>query len=165
MYPSYAYAMFWANAALVGDLDEIMSELGVILDFKNCLDYMYCFSMTKFTAIGTIVASKASGLNNTFSNSTNLKTIRLLKLDDAGTKTFPSTFNSCTSLENITIEGVIGQNLDIHWSPLTHESIMSIINHLGTIATAKTLTLGTTNLAKLTDAEKAIATQRGWTLA
>jgi hypothetical protein len=31
--------------------------------------------------------------------------------------------------------------------------------------TTKTLTLGSTNLAKLTDEEKAIATNKGWTLA
>ena len=31
--------------------------------------------------------------------------------------------------------------------------------------TAKTLTLGSTNLAKLTDEQKAIATNKNWTLA
>ena len=40
---------------------------------------------------------------------------------------------------------------------------MSIINALKSGVT-QTLTLGTDNLAKLTDTEKAIATEKGWTL-
>jgi hypothetical protein len=35
----------------------------------------------------------------------------------------------------------------------------------GNPTTTKTLTIGSTNLAKLTDAEKKIATDKGWTLA
>jgi hypothetical protein len=47
---------------------------------------------------------------------------------------------------------------------LTHDSLMSIINNLATVTSTKTLTLGTTNLAKLSDEEKAIATNKGWTV-
>lgn len=75
-------------------------------------------------------------------------------------------FQSCGALKNLTVEGDIGCSIDLHWSTLlTHDSLMSIINHLATVSTTKTLTLGETNLAKLTDAEKAIATEKGWTLA
>jgi surface protein len=48
---------------------------------------------------------------------------------------------------------------------LTHDSLMSIINNLATVTSTKKLTLGATNLAKLTNEEKAIATNKGWTLA
>lgn len=41
---------------------------------------------------------------------------------------------------------------------------MVVINGLQTV-TGQTLTLGTANLAKLTDAEKKVATDKGWTLA
>lgn len=51
---------------------------------------------------------------------------------------------------------------------LTHESLMGIINGLYDIKTAgvkpQQLTLGTTNLAKLTSEEIAIATNKGWTV-
>jgi hypothetical protein len=68
-----------------------------------------------------------------------------------------------------TEDSVIAANIDLHWSTkLTYESLMSIINALkdfsGTGGT-RTCTLGEANLAKLTDAEKAIATEKGWTLA
>jgi hypothetical protein len=41
---------------------------------------------------------------------------------------------------------------------------MSIINNLMTVTSTKTLTLGATNLAKLTADEVAIATNKGWTV-
>lgn len=60
----------------------------------------------------------------------------------------------------------ISENIDFSYSrQLTHDSLMSIINNLAEVSSTKTLTLGSTNLAKLTDDEKAIATNKGWTLA
>ena len=52
-------------------------------------------------------------------------------------------------------------------SYLTHDSIIGLLNNLKDLTgdTAKTITLGSTNLAKLTDEEKAIATNKNWTLA
>ena len=47
---------------------------------------------------------------------------------------------------------------------LTHDSLMSIINNLTTKTSTTKLTLGATNLAKLSDEEIAIAVNRGWTL-
>ena len=48
---------------------------------------------------------------------------------------------------------------------LTHDSIMVVIYGLKIVTETETLTLGSTNLAKLTDEEKQIATDKGWTLA
>ena len=47
---------------------------------------------------------------------------------------------------------------------LSHDSLMRIINNLITATSTKTLTLGATNLAKLTEDEIAIATNKGWTV-
>ena len=45
------------------------------------------------------------------------------------------------------------------------ESIVKVLNNLQSITTTQTLTLGSTLLAKLTDEDKKIATDKGWTLA
>lgn len=64
--------------------------------------------------------------------------------------------------------GFTGLKCDLSFASsgrLTHDSIMAIINKAADVtASPKTLTLGSTNLAKLTDEEKAIATGKGWTL-
>ena len=59
-------------------------------------------------------------------------------------------------------------NFLTHASNLTHESLMNVINNLYDRKSAGysnlTIDFGSTNLAKLTDEEKAIATNKGWTL-
>ena len=61
-----------------------------------------------------------------------------------------------------------------HWrvsfniSPSTafeEADLVEIISNLDEVSTTKTLTMGATNLAKLTDAEKKVATDKGWVLA
>ena len=112
---------------------------------------------------------KAGYYYGTFLNCKKLKTIELLR----STKecTYTSTFQTCSSLENITIDGQIGQNISFQWSPLlTHESLMSIINALvdyseDTSGTTYTLTIGTDNIAKLSAEEIAIIENKGWNYA
>ena len=75
-------------------------------------------------------------------------------------------FSGCTALE--TIIGNPNFKVSVDFSSctkLTHDSLMVVINGLQTVTETQTLTLGSTNLAKLTDAEKQIATDKGWTLA
>ena len=101
-----------------------------------------------------------------FANATALKTIRKLKVYE--NVNFTGWFAQCTALENIIIDGVIGQNIDFSACPLTKTSILNIIEHLkdysGT-TTTRTVAFGSTNLAKLTSAEKQTANNKGWTLA
>ena len=73
-------------------------------------------------------------------------------------------FGSCDHLEEIHMRNIVA-DLDIQSSTLfTHDALMEIINNLGYVVT-NTLTMGADNLAKLTDEDKAIATNKGWTLA
>ncbi|MGN1113820.1 MAG: hypothetical protein ACI4RC_01705, partial [Oscillospiraceae bacterium] len=56
---------------------------------------------------------------------------------------------------------------DFSSCPLTVNSMVSMFENLKDLSgqTAKTLTLGSTNLAKLTDTQKQIATNKNWNLA
>lgn len=71
----------------------------------------------------------------------------------------------CSALEEVHIHN-LGVDLNLSDSPnITHDCLVELINNLQTVTSTKTLTLGSTNLAKLTDAEKQVATDKGWTLA
>ena len=125
--------------------------------------YLFYGSLITDTKVDIDIGSSSSAATYRFYNAEKLVTIRkLIVKEGAG---YTSCFIGCAALENITIEGVIGKNFDISDSPkLTHESLMSIIDHLKDTKSTLTLTIGSENLAKLTDAEKAIATEKGWTL-
>ena len=75
-------------------------------------------------------------------------------------------FYGCLSLADITGNPNFKASLDLSGcTKLTHDSLMVVINGLQTVTTTQKLTLGSTNLAKLTDEEKKVATDKGWTLA
>ena len=75
-------------------------------------------------------------------------------------------FSYCSSLEEIHMIN-INVNLNISSSTkFTREALLEILGNLkAQTSGTKTLTMGSTNLAKLTDEDKAIATNKGWTLA
>lgn len=77
-------------------------------------------------------------------------------------------FYDCLNLTDVTIEnGFNADNLDLSSSTnYTHDTILSWLNALydRTGLDTYTLTIGIDNLAKLTDEEKAIATNKNWTL-
>lgn len=73
----------------------------------------------------------------------------------------------CSALEEIVLERDF--NVSANFSNCTALSQTAIVNMLYALknlngSTAKSLTLGATNLAKLSEAEKAIATNKNWTL-
>lgn len=73
---------------------------------------------------------------------------------------------SAKSLEKIYIKNLNRTGFNLTFAiALTHESLMFLINNLVPTQSIKRLTLGPTNLAKLTKEEIAIATdEKGWTL-
>jgi hypothetical protein len=74
--------------------------------------------------------------------------------------------SECGYLTTITGEPNFKVSVQLSSCPLlTHDSLMVVINGLQVVETKQILTLGTTLLAKLSDDEKKIATDRGWTLA
>lgn len=108
----------------------------------------------------------------TFWNCTRLKTIEILRSNvDC---VFASAFYQCKSLETIPIEGEIGQNFDIHYSPLlTTASLLSILTALSkdsAYASGKTATFNTASQAVIEadsacSEQLALAVSAGWTIA
>ena len=169
--PSTASAIFY-SVEIEGDFVELLSALGITLDLSQATNLSSAFSSSTFiTRLGVMNTSNATTIATMFSACYGLVTIDKLILKSDGSQTITNVLSQCNALENLTIEGVIGKNgFDIHWSTkLSHNSLMSIIYALqdktgDTSGTSWVCTLGTENLAKLSDAEKAIATEKGWSL-
>ena len=112
------------------------------------------------------IGLQGGGYYFTFFSNPKLHTIEVMRCVKNGQ--YSGVFNGCYALENITIEGEIGQSISFSaCSKLTHESLMSIINALcdysgDTSGTTYTLTLGSTNLAKLTADELNSIETKGW---
>ena len=88
------------------------------------------------------------------------------EMDASNVYNMNTMFQGCTSLTDLGGFLKLKTNLDLSSCPLNHDSLMNVINKAADVtASPATLTLGSTNLAKLTDAEKGIATAKGWTLA
>lgn len=58
------------------------------------------------------------------------KLITIRKLIVPINRSYTRYFNGCNSLRNITFEGEIGRSIDFSYSPLTVESMKSVITHL-----------------------------------
>ena len=113
--------------------------------------------------------SSATNTTNAFAHSTKVHTIRKI-ISSETTVWHSQAFYNCANLENIIFEGVIATNLICNSSKLTIESLLSIINALKNYkaigdTSTHTCTIGSSNLKKLTNEQKAIATDKGWTLA
>ena len=124
------------------------------------------FALSNLIEIADIGIPASSVMTSWYMDCYSLITIEKIRVNE--NTTYATAFRSCGKLENVTFEGVIGQNIDFSASPLTRESGLSVINHLKDISgtgTTLTLTLSSTTKALLTDEDKAIATQKGWTIA
>ena len=117
----------------------------------------------KLTTIPLLDTSKAISLRSMFYGCSALTTVPAL--DVSNVTDMGDIFLSCPSLKSILMTGM-KVSFDISASTQFEESdLVTILNNLATVTTTKTLTMGATNLAKLTDEEKKIATDKGWTLA
>ena len=152
-----------------GSLKARLNECKVSLDLSQCNNLKNAFQYSNFTELPGITIPVGAATDGMFANSPELTTIEGLTVYK-GT-VFTKCFDGDSKLTNISFtEGSqVGNNIDFSTCPLlSRDSLLNIIsvlfNYVGT-GTTKTLSLGTTNLAKLTDEEKAVATEKGWTLA
>ena len=127
--------------------------------FKNC---------SSLTTIPKLDTSQVTNMDYMFFSCFNLQSIP--ELDTSQVTTMSRMFCDCFSITDL--GGFIGLKCNLELEPylgsypLTHDSLMNVINKAADVtASPATLTLGSTNLAKLSDEEKGIATTKGWTLA
>ena len=147
-----------------------------------------CYSMTAIPQLDTSAVTNMSAM---FGNCYSLKAIPQLdasavtnmsymfytcfslvaipQLDTSAVTNMKAMFGSCYSLTAITLNNTVtgwaGYAISLSDCSLSHAAIVAFFNSLPTITSAKAITLtGNPGVSKLTNAEKAIATGKGWTL-
>lgn len=139
-----------------------------LLDTSNLQNIEQMFNgCSSITTIPLFNFSKANNIRFLFNNCLKLEVIPELDFSSVPSDSLYSTniFGGCSSLKSILATG-IKFSFNISASTQFEKSdLVTILNNLATVTTTKTLTMGATNLAKLTDEDKAIATNKGWTLA
>lgn len=125
--------------------------------------YKMFYDCNKLATVPLYDTSKVTDMQEMFYFNYDLETVPAF--DCTNVTNMQYIFTSCRNLKSILMTN-IGTNLDISASTKFERSdLLTILNNLKTVTTTKTLRMGTTNLAKLTDEDKAIATNKGWTLA
>ena len=138
--------------------------------FSNC---------RSLTTIPQLDISKVTNMYGMFYNCSSLTTIP--QLDTSKVTNIQQMFNynskltDMGGLKNLGMAYLTTQSanyyqytLNLSFSPLTHDSLMNVINNLYDIASkgckTQSLILGSTNIAKLTSDEIAIATNKGFSV-
>lgn len=155
------------------DMVELENECGIVFDFSKSTDMYGAFASNVFSRLNVIDLSSITSSYSThymcYGNYKGTNLTRIERLIFPKTVGFETTsFQTCNKLTYIGFEGELLGNITLSGCPLQVECLRTLLNcakDLTGTGTTKTITLGKTNLAKLTDEEKAIATQKGWTLA
>ena len=138
-----------------------------LLDTSKVTDMIYMFyNCSNLTTIPHLDTSKVRDMSYMFYNCSNLTTIPEL---DAQKLVYNSSlehiFSGCTKLTSIGLYG-FRYSIDISSTALGHDALVAFLNQAGTaFNSSQKITMGADKLALLSDEEKAIATNKGWTLA
>lgn len=125
------YCHNYANGENSYDLATHLEELGVkITHVFNTRDAFYSSRFTRIPELDCTDISQNATTYRTFFECAYLVTIDKIIIDNDGSRLFDQSFYKCNQLKNIKFEGVIGQTISFSSSPLSVESMKSIITHL-----------------------------------
>ena len=148
------------------------------IDLRNATNAgYYTFSSSSIIECPELIIPKTTSLYNTFYNCTYLKSIGIIHCDSItsisnifGYSTV-NYLNEVAGFKNLGAKSSLSgttSNFLQYMPNLTKESVLNILNHLYDRASAGysvvTLKMHDNHLAMLSDEEKAIATNKGWTL-
>lgn len=151
---SYLFAYYTGN-----NLDFIKN-----LDFTNVTNLSNGFqSLDNVTTIPLINIPNVTTLNSAFEYCKKLTTVEAIDVSNVVNLSYM--FSSCPALKTVLMYGMKTTFQINSSTQFEREDLLTILNNLAAVTTTQTLYMGTTNLAKLTDEDKAIATNKNWTLA
>ena len=139
---------------------------------STSLEYMFAFCKKLETVNASFLDPSyrdTTSIVCMFYQCENLKSVDLSNLNTALIEKTTDAFKNCTSLTDITFmsgcfSGSPVRNLDLSYSPLTHDCAVDIFNKLAKRHNSPVLRLSTTTKGYLTEDEIAIATGKGWVI-
>lgn len=159
-------ALDTSKVANMSDMFEFCRKLTSIpaLDTSNVtnmsLMFYYCENLTTIPVLDT---SKVTNMSQMFQRCENLTTIPALDASKATNTT--DIFDRCYQLVTIGLYGFT-RSINISSTALGHDALVAFLNQAGTAYnSSQKITMGADKLALLSEEEKAIATNKGWTLA
>ncbi len=158
--------LYTSNVTIMSRMFVDCSKLENVpqLDTSNVTDmegmFSYCYKLTTIPQLDT---SKVRNMYRMFYQCYNLTTIP--QLDTSKVTDFSNIFYNNKVLTSIGFYGFT-RSIDISYTALEHDALVAFLNQAGTAYnSSQKITMGSTKLALLSDDEKAIATNKGWTLA
>lgn len=153
-----AYHLFYYYEGTSADGLISFSDTANVIDMSSM--FYHCSNLTTIPALDT---SKVILMTSMFSQCTNLTTIPAL--DASKVTDISGIFDKCSKLTSVGLYGFT-RSINISQTALGHDALVAFLNQAGTAYnSSQKITMGSAKLALLSDEEKAIATNKGWTLA
>ena len=174
------YAFYYCYSLASITIPNSVPSIGTYA-FRNCSSLASITIPNSVTSIGSqafyncsalasiIIPNSVTNIGDyVFQNCYSLTSITFLSIPT----TFPTTsiISSTRKVYNVTLPSGWNKTINLVASTtaadcvLTHRCILAIFNNLASGVTGLTLTLGATNLARMSAEEIAIATNKGWTV-
>lgn len=137
------YPIIAANTAAYmfdhcGLTDYDFVEKGITLDLSGATSITYIFRYcTGIKRVGVIDATGCKDINRMLYGSSIMTVDKLVVKE---TTLYDNAFSEANYLENITIEGCVGNTISFQGSPLSKSSIESVISALSSTTTGQTVT-------------------------
>ena len=156
------------NCTVLENLDLSSFDTSKVTTMVN----MFSQSALSSLNLSTFRTNLVRNTSYMFYNCSDLNSLDLSTLNFNSVTTMHMMFQNCTSLRNLIVDSTILPKINLNtWglstcTALTIVSLESVLNALPQLpdGTSYTCSLGSTNLAKLTDEQIAIATNKNWVL-
>lgn len=131
--------------------------------------FIRCASLTSLD-LSNWDTSQVTVMNNFLSSCTSLTSLDISGWDTSKVHGMRSMLYNCHSLETLKCDNLILPDIELgnigleYSTKLTVESIVGLLNALPQSNKGFSFQIGSDNIAKLSDEQKAIATDKGWTL-
>lgn len=131
--------------------------------------FVRCASLTSLD-LSNWDTSQVTIMNNFFNSCTSLTSLDISGWNTSKVHGMRNMLNNCVSLETLKCDNLILPNIElgniglVYSTKLSVDSIVGLLNALPQSDKGYSFQIGSDNIGKLSDEQKAIATDKGWTL-